>query len=401
MDVAHPNALGERIREFRRRRRLSLETAAGLAGMSRSMLSYIERGDRTLERRTHIEGLAYALRVSPSELLGQPFEATDPARADAQAHVDAIRDALVGTEIGYADAEPGRPLAELIGRAERSRAALCMDADYTAASQSLANIITGLHAYTATGTEDEQRSALHALALACCTATATAKEQGYLDLAWIAAERARQATALLDDPALCGLAAVYVGYALESHRRSLATAERAIDLLQPHAGENELTLRVYGHLHLRAAYCNAIFGTADSVDAHLAEAAELAERLGDSTEDLGLFFGPTNLAIWRVTIAVEMGQGGRAVSDEAVARVSTMPTAWRRAMFHTDLGRAFAQDRRDSDALEAFLAAEELAPVYVRSHPMARSAVLDVRDRARRAAVGRGLSGLVYRMGLT
>lgn len=397
----HARPLGDRIREVRRIRRLSLETTAGLAGMSRSMLSYIERGERTLDRRSHIEGLAYALRISPSELLGQPYQAADPARADAQSHVDGIRDALVGTEIGYADSDPGRPLAELVGRAERSRAALCMDADYASASQPLANLITGLHAYTATGPEDQQRDALRALVLACCTATAAAKEQGYLDLAWIAAERARQAAALLDDPALCGLAAIYIGYALESHRRSLANSERAIDALQPKTGTDELALRVYGHLHLRAAYCNAIFGTADNVAAHLAEATRLADLLGDSTEDLGLFFGPTNLAIWQVTIAVEQGEGGRVVGTSASARVASMPTTWRRAMYHTDLGRAFAQERRDSEALGAFLTAEELAPVYVRNNPFARAAVLDVRDRARRAAVGRGLSGLVYRMGLT
>jgi transcriptional regulator with XRE-family HTH domain len=43
---------------------------AGLAGMSKSRLSQLERDERILNRRSEIVALAEALRVAPSEITG-------------------------------------------------------------------------------------------------------------------------------------------------------------------------------------------------------------------------------------------------------------------------------------------------------------------------------------------
>lgn len=393
-------ALGRRIRELRRRRGLSLDAAAGLAGISRAMLSYVERGERKLERRSHIEGIAYALQTSPSELLGMPYVATDPERATAQAHVDAIRDSLVGTEIGYAPTEPERPLPELVRRADDSCRALTLRGNYRDAAGTLAETIVGLHAYTVATPEQQERQALRALVVAGMTATCLTKELGYLDLAWIAAERTRQAAHRLGDPARSGVAALQVGYALESHRKDKMNTERALASIEPHVGGDLGAMQVYGMLHLRAAYCSAVYGAAADVDAHLREAEALAARTGDRT-DFNLYFGPTNVAIWQVVIAVEQGEGGRVSRITDHTDINAMPSIWRQAMFHTELGRALTQARRDEAATEAFLSGEKLAPVYVRNNPYAREAVLDIRDRTRRTPTSRRLSGLVHRMGLT
>lgn len=392
--------LGRRIRELRRRRGLSLEALAGLAGMSTGMLSYFERGLRTLERRSHIEGLAWALQVAPSELLGLPYAATDPERSETQAHINAIRDALVGTEIGYAPSPPTMSLDDAVRAADSAGAALCLRGNYATAANALPDVLLALHGYTADATEEQEIVALRALVSACYTATSVAKESGYPDLAWIAAERGRQAATRLDDPALIGVAALCVGYAMESHRRDLVNTERALHRVEPHVGDDPRTMQVMGNLCMRAAYCSAIYGTSADVDGYIAEATKLAARTGETT-DFNLFFGPTNVDIWRVSIAVEQGEGGRVPEIVGATDIEAMPSAWRRAMFHTDMARGLAQARRDADALEAFITAERLAPVYVRNNPFARETALDIRDRARRAAVGRQLGGLLYRMGLT
>jgi len=45
-------AIGERARMVRRRRGMSVETAAGLAGVDKSFLSRLERGGRAWTRRS-------------------------------------------------------------------------------------------------------------------------------------------------------------------------------------------------------------------------------------------------------------------------------------------------------------------------------------------------------------
>lgn len=60
--------IGRRVRQIRRSRGKSLVVVAGLAGISKSQLSRIERGETALERRSDIVAIANALRVAPSEL---------------------------------------------------------------------------------------------------------------------------------------------------------------------------------------------------------------------------------------------------------------------------------------------------------------------------------------------
>lgn len=333
--------IGVRVRALRKARGLTLEVTAGLAGMSTAMLSYLERGERSLERRSHVDALAYALKVAPSELLGQPYTPVDPARSRAQAGIDEIRSALMGTELGHAPEVTPMPLPDLVDQARSTRTLLCRAGDTGAAATELPDVLAGLHYYAASGDERSRVTALGALVLACCTACSLAKELGYVELAWIGAERARQAAAQIDDPVLAAMAAYHVSQALQPYARCLASSLRAIDAMEPHAGASDLARQMYGMLHLMAAHSSVVVGQADDGRAHLAEAAELAARSGDRL-DLEMCFGPTNLNIWRVLIAVESGDGGRAVEIAQGMNIESMPSVRRQAMYHVDLGRALA-----------------------------------------------------------
>jgi DNA-binding transcriptional MerR regulator/quercetin dioxygenase-like cupin family protein len=63
------SALGEKLRAARRRRSLSLREASGLAGLSVSHLSAIERGTRNISL-AGLQRLAVALGISVSDLFG-------------------------------------------------------------------------------------------------------------------------------------------------------------------------------------------------------------------------------------------------------------------------------------------------------------------------------------------
>ncbi len=61
MDLEDPCTIGARARMIRRRRGLSLEVVAGLAGITGPYLSMLERGLRGFNRRGLTENLAEAL----------------------------------------------------------------------------------------------------------------------------------------------------------------------------------------------------------------------------------------------------------------------------------------------------------------------------------------------------
>ena len=89
-DDAH--TVGARLRQVRNSREKSLRVVAGLAGISKSRLSQLERGERALDSRSETVALANALQVAPSELIKLPVPA--PGNGDAETAVIAVRHAL-------------------------------------------------------------------------------------------------------------------------------------------------------------------------------------------------------------------------------------------------------------------------------------------------------------------
>jgi hypothetical protein len=115
-----------------------------------------------------------------------------------------------------------------------------------------------------------------------------------------------------------------------------------------------------------SALLAAIDDQEDDAQAHLTEAASVAERTNEGTF-IGMFFGPTNVGFWRTAVAVELGNGGkvREISREVVPERIGSPA--RQAAYFIDLGRGLAQTRRDdAEAVSCFIRAEGIAPQRVR-----------------------------------
>lgn len=77
--------IGARLRALRRWRGMTLDQLAGQAGLSKSFLSMAERGQRSLDRRSHIAALADALHVSETDLVGGPHLGPDHGQSDPHA----------------------------------------------------------------------------------------------------------------------------------------------------------------------------------------------------------------------------------------------------------------------------------------------------------------------------
>jgi hypothetical protein len=136
------------------------------------------------------------------------------------------------------------------------------------------------------------------------------------------------------------------------------------------------------------------------VDAALDQASELAERTGQGNA-YWMGFGPTNVGLWRMAVALESGDHEQAATVAESIHPDQHPSTERRATYWLDYGRALAGMRgKADDAIRALRTAETLHPTRVRRNPFARETVAELTRRARRDAGGRELRGMAYRMGI-
>ncbi len=135
------------------------------------------------------------------------------------------------------------------------------------------------------------------------------------------------------------------------------------------------TLSTWGNLHLKSGLAAARAGDLAAADEHLAEARETAARIGADRDDYRLFFGPTNVAIWSVGLAVEAGDG-----TEAVKRAEGFhppPYTPRERVGHhwIDAARGYLLHGDRQRALSSLQQARHIAPQQTRYHPMVAETV--------------------------
>src|SRR5918998_1915167 len=139
--------------------------------------------------------------------------------------------------------------------------------------------------------------------------------------------------------------------------------------------------------HLVSAKIAARQQRRDDAHAHLGEAASLAARVGERN-GMRQHFGPTNVALWRLSSGIELGEGGRAYEDatRTILDVDALDSRERSSSLHLDLARALVQEGRDRDAeaIRHLDTADRLAPGRTRPDPIARELVATLHRRARR-----------------
>jgi hypothetical protein len=182
-----------------------------------------------------------------------------------------------------------------------------------------------------------------------------------------------------------------------SFDRGVALAERAVRELEPRVAAPG-GIEVLGSLHLVGAYASRGRKQLDDSRAWADQAAALAARTGESPA-MRLFFGPTNVNIWRIAVEVDGGDPGRAVHIARDTNPATIAANCRQVFFYADVGRAYARLRgREREAVRYLLTAERIAPQHVHTSPMAQETARALLDRSRRAAGGAELRGFCARM---
>lgn len=382
--------IGQRVRLLRRSRGKSLEVVAGLAGISPSYLSRLESGERSLDRRSLIVALANALQVSPMELTSMPVPAPGDGAADAA--IDRVRGALQAVTMGV----PGGAVQPVEQLSARMHAVLAGKQQLRHAEVGLAlpALIRDLHTTLADGRGDTELLRLspvfHQQAVA-----------GYLhavgapgDLCWQAATLGRDAAERLAEPIPLGFAAWGTANSLLQWS-GLDLATEALRGAPDPTGEDELD----GMLALTRSLVAAATGHPADVDPLLDHAADLAERTGEG--DYGyMTFGPTNVTLWRLSVALERGDHEHAAELADGVDPQQIRAPKRAASFWVNRGRALAQVRRRDEAVLSLRRAEKVSPDAISRNPVAQSLLGELIVRAKQDAVGRELRGMAYRAGL-
>jgi tetratricopeptide (TPR) repeat protein len=374
-------------------------------GRSESWLSQVERGILAVDQLSVLVDLARVLHVQVEALTGRPWQHA-PIGGEVVESVDGVRqffsryDHLLG-------AEPPAPLPqhELNERVAAAHAAY-QAARYGDVIAGLPGLLAAVEGSRRSAAPAGRRDLLLGYASAYVVAAKLLTKLGAADLAIVAADRCATAAADADSLSARGLAAYQIVCALLRAGRSDEAERLAVgmaELAQREArGDRPLIVSAAGALWLIAAI----------VAARRADRGEAWRRLGYAESLSGLLaadanfgwtaFGPTNVAIHRVSVAAELGDTGEALRAAAAVDLSRLPEGLssRRAQVHLDLAWAQAQRRRDAEAILHLLEAERVAPEAPRHNAMAREIVRQMLARGGRQPKTSALHDLAVRAGV-
>jgi len=381
--------IGQRVAFYRRRRGISQDVLAGLVGKTAEWLRKVENNRAELDRLSVIRDIASALDVALADLIGEP-SLFDWSEGSGRQTIPALRAALrdyrhLTPAIASFDddappslADLEREIADIWDRYQRSQyATLARRLPYL-----IHDSLTATRAFD--GNDGQRAQALTAYVHQVATLFLT--KLGEADLAWIAASRGLAAANASNDHVVIGSLSRAAAHALISigeygQARGLASA--AAQYLQPRlARPTPELLSVYGSLHLVCAMAAAHQDDRTTAHTHLGEASDSAGRLGGDANHLWTAFGPTNVAIHQVSVAMEFGDVARAIEIGPTVDTRALPIE-RRVRHSIEVARAFARWNRVDDALDALLSAEQIGPDQVRYHRLSRMIVREILSRSR------------------
>ncbi|MCO1580124.1 helix-turn-helix domain-containing protein [Crossiella sp. SN42] len=394
--TAEHSEIGRRLRQIRHLRGKTLAVIAGRAGISAAHLSRLESGERALDRRSLIVRLAEALEVAPADLTLAPVAHSAGDLAEDR-FLSEVRLALLAVNVH----EPGGATCspeELAARVDEVLTAQ-RDCRYDRVGEVLPDLIRDLHATVATGRDEGRLLRLLTLLHVQGTQAWLMDIGAPLDLGWQAATLARQAAERLDEPLSLALSAFGTAFGLLG-AGAFDLAARVLSA--PEVGTaGSVESQVSGMLSLTSSLVSAAAGDQAGRSAALAHAAELAERTGEGNA-LWFGFGPGNVGVWRMAVALESGEHAEAARIAEAIDPTTLPSRTRQAAYWRDYGRALARlPKRLDDAVVAIRNAELISPARVYRHPFTRSLLAELVAKAKRNAAGRELRGMAYRAGLS
>ncbi|MFJ8863600.1 helix-turn-helix domain-containing protein [Streptomyces sp. NPDC102451] len=359
---------GARIKRLRLERHLTQRALCDLAQIPYSTLTKTEQGTLPASPRL-IAAVARALRVEVATVTGQPY--TTELRADElDVLIQPIREALDVYDLGADPDITPRPGRLLEDDAQGLLVAVRAGEIKRTASQ-LPGLI--LEQTTAAHIEDTTEGWL-LLASYYRTAYDVTSKLGFPDLATIALSRMEWAAERGSGAVIGGMyrymrALTYLRAG--QYRTGDRLIRRGLSTLEQADSGRERDVLV-GQLHLGAAVMAARAKDRAAADEHLEEAGRIAQLTGDASEVHWLSFGPTNVAVHRVSVLAELDEYGQAAQ---IGKAVAMPKSWpasRKSHHFAELARAQMWSGQLEDSFANLVRARKAAPQQARYHQTVR-----------------------------
>jgi hypothetical protein len=189
-----------------------------------------------------------------------------------------------------------------------------------------------------------------------------------------------------DDLDLTGAAAWNLAMILSAQgetSRARSVVSQAIEQLRRHLDDaSPARLAVFGGLHLMGATEAAREDDADGSDHLLNEAAAIAARVGE-TNHHRMVFGPTNVALHRISTTVELGRTAQALELAERTVVAGAASVERRLTYHLDAARCYARQKNQVAAVHMLTRVHRESPEELRFNSVARELLRQLSGTAR------------------
>jgi hypothetical protein len=343
-------------------------------------VSQVERGVRKVDRMSVLETVAAELDIPLAELAAEaPVVA---AVTEEPPGAGRLRLILSGAHALRAMLDGHRAPALRTLRTRTHQAwELTHAGRYTELTDLLGALVPDLETAARTVPESRRAEAFGLLATTYQACSAALAKVGEPDAAWIAADRAMAAAERGGNPLLVAAGAfrlVFVFIAARHYDQAEETARTAAAALWPLADEADpQAMSLWGGLTLQRAVIAARTNDADTAYGELERAGHVADRLGDGHNEFNTEFGPVNVRLYEIAVAVELGDAGRALRAAATVDTSGL-SAERQGRMLVDVARAHAQRRQIGEAFAKLVQAEAITPEQIRGNDLARQLVSDL-----------------------
>jgi len=365
---------GQRIAAERKIAGLGQRQLAVRANYSLSMVKAVEQG-REVASPGFISAVAKALRITPEQLTGAPYD-------DGKPLSDAVNElSVLLVEGRYARATEPRTLTEL--EADLEVAQQLYRSDRTRQTiEVLPALIRRIHGAVRETSGEAQASAYTLLTSAYVLAEWSARRTGHLMLALPALDLADTYAPLADDPNFGAFSALARARVL-THYGESEVAGQLIDSAIATADSSHAGMVMAGYSHLAGAINEARklnhAGAADHVQA----AREFASHTGE-TDLYMTAFGPLNVEIHAHAIELESGDPNRSALEGSKLTYSADAPPTRIAHHWHDNARAWLMTGKPDKALLALNKARAAAPQQTRLHPSVRETLYGIAAAQRR-----------------
>ncbi|MEU4706791.1 helix-turn-helix domain-containing protein [Nocardia salmonicida] len=395
--------IGQQVRVIRARRGISQQVLADRTGLSRGAIAKYENGERPIDSRRTLLALASALGVTIGDLTGHDQDKLDPSTAGFHAAVPEL-ETVLWSRGNITDTTAPRSLDELAALT-RTATKLRHDCDYATLGPMLAPMLTDAYRHVHDADANSSERAWDVLGTVAYGVASALRARGYYALAWNAAQESERAAAHVDGAAPIAAAAFAQGQILLSRPGALPAALATTTETAARVAADARTvgdMETLGMLHLQSSIVTATMG--GDPEPYLAEAADRATRLADARPNTSVAcnesFGPANVALWRMSAAMERREPGQVLALAPTLSPVDLPNDGRRAQYFVETGRAYAMQKKYRDSLYALLRAEHAAPQHVRSMSPVRELVGHMMRTARRDMTTGDLGKLAQRVGV-